>query len=131
MAINHLQKLNRSSIIILFLLFSGCKVKNSNYPIVNINIFGGYRSKERIKVSIENEVIFDKKIEDPFFVNRRLVYKPIHNKFLRIVFSVNQMDTSFTYTIKKENYIMLAMTRFSHQFLVSSVDSVTYWTNEK
>jgi hypothetical protein len=117
---------------ILIIAFSGCLFKKDRQSLININIYGSYKKNDRIKVSIDHEVIFDSVIEINQYRNRRFTYRFMREqKNLKMTFSVNQRDTVFNYGVKTENYIELALSKAHNQFLISSPDSATYWKNGK
>jgi hypothetical protein len=123
------QKIKRIVWILVMLLFFSCIGKKANESIANINSYGGFSKKERIKLIIDGEVIFNNTIEKPYFENRRIVYPTLEKNRIKIFFAVDGSDTTFTYKIKKKSYLKLSLSRAYHQFRVDGVDSASYWNN--
>jgi hypothetical protein len=124
---NAIEKLLFISII---LLLASCNVKNkSGGPVININVIGSYIPNERFKVVIEQAVLFDKVVKSNELQDRRLVYYPKNFDSVKIIFSVNNRDTSFIYHLRKKNFLIFGKSLAYKQLLVSKVDSVEYWKN--
>jgi hypothetical protein len=116
-------------VVLIILFFLSCINKKDDQSTVNINIYGGYKNRESIRLLIDGSVVFNQIIERPYFESRRIIYKTSKKNKIKIFFSVAGKDTSFNLEIKKMSYLKLALSRANHLFLVNTVDSVAYWNN--
>ncbi|MCS3736386.1 hypothetical protein [Mucilaginibacter dorajii] len=121
----HLRVAQIGSIILSMILFLLSCTNTTSKKILNIDIYGNLKNA-KVKLALDDEVVFDKVVDEDHFTDRKIAWPTANKHPVKVFFSARNKDTSFYYTLKDKNYLLLTVAKANNQFIISSVDSATY-----
>ena len=117
-------------IVLNSLLLIFCISCSQNQPYKNsvyVNLYGNFKKQATLK--FDGNIVYEKRVKSNQSWDLDATRGPFHfdKDEISVYFSIDGKDTSFTYPLKKVNYISVGYSNRRHEFQLSLSDSTQFY----